>query len=97
MENYQPLLVPRHAVDLSNDELSGPVPISHWRETAAYVLLAEPGAGKSKAFEVEAQEYTAALEVQICEGAKLHEGPRGGVAASGTAADVDGSRHAGTT
>ena len=56
MLHHKPLLVPRSAVDLSNDEMSGPLPLSHWRETAAYVLLAEPGAGKSKAFEVEAQE-----------------------------------------
>ena len=56
METRTPLLVPRRAVELSNEHLGEPLPLSHWRDISAYVLLAEPGAGKTEAFKVEAQE-----------------------------------------
>lgn len=66
MERSLPLLVPRRAVELSPDSRGAPQPLSAWRGAGAYVLLGEPGAGKTKAFEVEALktegEYTSARD-----------------------------------
>ena len=66
MDKSPPLLVPRRAVELSSEALGAPQPLSTWRRASAYVLLAEPGAGKTKVFEVEAQEtggeYTSARD-----------------------------------
>ena len=56
LKNPEQFLVPRDAIDLSTENLREPLPLSHWRDTGAYVLLAEPGAGKTSAFEVEARE-----------------------------------------
>ena len=64
MDKGLPLLVPRRAVEISPEAPGVPQPLTSWRGAGAYVLLAEPGAGKTKAFEVEAQEtggeYTSA-------------------------------------
>lgn len=66
MESDPPLLVPRRAVELSNDARGEPKLLRNWSGAGAYVLLAEPGAGKTKAFEVEAREtggeYTSARD-----------------------------------
>lgn len=66
MDTSPPLLVPRRAVELSPDSRGAPQPLSAWRGAGAYVLLGEPGAGKTKAFEVEAHEtegeYTSARD-----------------------------------
>ncbi len=66
MDRSPPLLVPRRAVELSPDSRGTPQPLSTWRGAGAYVLLGEPGAGKTKAFEVEAHEtegeYTSARD-----------------------------------
>ena len=66
MDTSPSLLVPRRAVELSADTRGAPQPLSAWRGTGAYVLLGEPGAGKTKAFEVEAREtegeYTSARD-----------------------------------
>lgn len=66
MEARTPFFVPRSAVEPSNEDLSGPQPLIDWRNTSAYVLLAEPGAGKTETFKVEAQEsggdYTTARD-----------------------------------
>ncbi len=66
MDTSPPLLVPRRAVELSPDSRGTPQPLSAWRGAGAYVLLGEPGAGKTKAFEVEAREtegeYTSARD-----------------------------------
>jgi hypothetical protein len=52
----QPQYIPRKAVGETGEAQGEPRPLSNWRDTDAYVLLAEPGAGKSRAFEREAQE-----------------------------------------
>lgn len=66
MDTSPSLLVPRRAVELSPDSRGAPQPLSTWRGAGAYVLLGEPGAGKTKAFEVEAREtegeYTSARD-----------------------------------
>jgi len=66
VETRTPLLVPRSAVEPSNEDLGGPQPLIHWRNTSAYLLLAEPGAGKTETFKIEAQEsggdYTTARD-----------------------------------
>ena len=56
MSDISPLIVPRRAVEISSDSRQVPQPLSDWRGTGAYVLLAEPGAGKTKTFEAEARE-----------------------------------------
>ncbi len=66
MDKSPSLLVPRRAVELSPETRGEPQPLADWRGVGAYVLLAEPGAGKTKAFEVEAREtggeYTSARD-----------------------------------
>ncbi len=66
MDKSPPLLVPRRAVELSSEAPGIPQFLANWRGAGAYVLLAEPGAGKTKAFEVEAREtageYTSARD-----------------------------------
>jgi hypothetical protein len=48
--------VARKAVDLSDASQRQARPLSDWRFAKAYVLLAEPGAGKTRAFENEQRE-----------------------------------------
>ena len=65
------LLVPRrvikvHSDDQANAQKEEPVYLEELREQAAWVLLGEPGAGKSKAFEMEAQE-TKGVFISIAE------------------------------
>ena len=48
------VLVPRRATARLEEGRTQPAPLSKWREAGAYVLLAAPGAGKTKAFEAEA-------------------------------------------
>ncbi len=68
MDKSPPLLVPRRAVELSPEApgIPQPQPLTNWRGVGAYVLLAEPGAGKTEAFKVEAWEtggeYTSARD-----------------------------------
>ena len=66
MDTRTPFLVLRRAVEPLNEDLTGPRLLIHWRKTSAYVLLAEPGAGKTETFKVEAQEsggdYTTARD-----------------------------------
>ena len=50
------LFIPRRAVEISDDNRSQSLSLDHWRGNAAYVLLAEPGAGKTEAFKSEARE-----------------------------------------
>jgi hypothetical protein len=48
--------VPRHAKErIEGEAASEPRPLEAWRDSAAYVLLAEPGAGKTRAFKSEAE------------------------------------------
>ena len=49
------IVVPRHVVELSSESKGTPQLLSSWRNAGAYVLLAEPGAGKTEAFKAEAQ------------------------------------------
>lgn len=44
------LVIPRRAAELLVKDGGSPQLLSHWRDVAAYVLLAEPGAGKTQAF-----------------------------------------------
>ena len=47
------VIVPRRAVEISAETRSAPLPLANWRGAGAYVLLAEPGAGKTEAFKAE--------------------------------------------
>ncbi len=49
-------LIKRFAVEFSPETRGIPSPLSSWREIGAYVLLAEPGAGKTETFRYEARE-----------------------------------------
>ena len=49
------LLVPRHATAIADDSERDTRWLSDWRHLDAYVLLGDPGAGKTKCFEAEAQ------------------------------------------
>ncbi|MBI4292346.1 MAG: hypothetical protein HY661_12790 [Betaproteobacteria bacterium] len=66
MEKSFPLVVPRRAVQLSPERPRESHPLARWRGIGAYVLLAEPGAGKTEAFKREARktggEYTSARD-----------------------------------
>jgi hypothetical protein len=56
MAQPEKIFVPRFATQrLKEGGRSERQPISHWRETPAYVLLGDPGAGKTKALTDEAQ------------------------------------------
>lgn len=48
--------VPRHAVAISDEYSTPPHLLDNWRHIGAYVLLAEPGAGKTEAFKAERQQ-----------------------------------------
>lgn len=48
------LLISRRATGLLADGVSTTRPVEDWREVDAYVLLADPGAGKSESFRTEA-------------------------------------------
>ncbi len=51
------IIVPRFATErLKDGTRSEPHPLSHWRTTLAYVLLGDPGAGKTTALTIEAEE-----------------------------------------
>ena len=50
-----PRCIPRRATARQEMDRSPPQPLAHWREAAAFVLLADPGAGKSTSFQSEAQ------------------------------------------
>lgn len=55
--NGAPLLVPRTCLrhqDAQDGEVEPPMPLTSTRAFPAYVLLADPGAGKTRAFETEA-------------------------------------------
>ncbi|HEU0201548.1 MAG TPA: hypothetical protein VFR86_14075 [Burkholderiaceae bacterium] len=47
--------IPRRATLLRQNEEPDSRPLTAWRSEPAYVLLAEPGAGKTRAFEVESE------------------------------------------
>ena len=47
--------IPRHATQRLSDGRSAPAELADWRHAAAYVLLADPGAGKTVAFVTEAR------------------------------------------
>jgi hypothetical protein len=56
MDRATELWIPRRATRKSGREQSDTRPLAEWRELDAYVLLAEPGAGKSRAFKHEGDE-----------------------------------------
>lgn len=66
MTGKPPFIVSRRAVELSPETRGAPQPLAGWRGAGAYVLLAEPGAGKTEAFKVEVREsggaYTTARD-----------------------------------
>lgn len=54
MSAPSPLYIPRHVVLQADEDQSSAQPIAAFRQQAAYVLLGEPGSGKSTLFEEEA-------------------------------------------
>ena len=54
MSGANSLYIPRRATARLVDGRSAPMPLSEWRSESAYVLLADPGAGKTDAFKTEA-------------------------------------------
>lgn len=56
MTEKPPFIVSRRAVELSPGARGASQPLAGWRGAGAYVLLAEPGAGKTEAFKFEARE-----------------------------------------
>lgn len=54
MSGTNDLHIPRHATARLVDGRSAPMSLSEWRSESAYVLLADPGAGKTDAFKTEA-------------------------------------------
>ena len=64
------MIVPRSVTKCLDEQLNAPeekhFPLESLREHAAWVLLGEPGAGKSKAFEIEAQ-LTEGVFISIAE------------------------------
>lgn len=55
MPNSPPRFVPRKATLQSDGVQDAARPLADWRGVNAYVLLAEPGAGKTRAFETESE------------------------------------------
>ena len=56
MSGANTMYIPRRATARLVDGRSAPLPLSEWRSESAYVLLADPGAGKTEAFKTEANE-----------------------------------------
>ena len=54
MSGANSLYIPRRATARLVDGRSAPMPLSEWRSKSAYILLADPGAGKTDAFRTEA-------------------------------------------
>ena len=60
MASSAKIIVPRFVTErLKDGTRSDPNPLSHWRTTPAYVLLGDPGAGKTTALTIEARECDA--------------------------------------